>query len=77
MIFGGSRTRIPRRSPAARMIDIARENVPAPPPADLEARIVALEKAAPSVAFDTVSWFWMLLLGIVLPLALLIAGWRA
>jgi hypothetical protein len=44
---------------------------------ELEARIVAFETAAPSADFDAASWFWMLLLGIVMPLALLLLGWWA
>jgi hypothetical protein len=43
----------------------------------LEARIAAFESAAPASDFDHASWFWMILLGAVIPLALLIAGWWA
>jgi hypothetical protein len=41
---------------------------------ELEARIAALEKAAPAVDFDGASWFWMILLGVALPVALLAVG---
>jgi hypothetical protein len=46
-------------------------------PPELEARIAALEKAAPAADFDGASWFWMILLGVALPLALLTVGWFA
>jgi hypothetical protein len=46
-------------------------------PPDLEARIAASEKSAPTAAFDSASWFWMILLGLVLPLLLIAAGWWA
>ena len=46
-------------------------------PPDLEARIAALEKSAATADFDSASWFWMILLGLVLPLLLLAAGWWA
>jgi hypothetical protein len=46
-------------------------------PPELEARIVALESAAPRSDFDGSSWFWMILLGIAVPAILLIVGWRA
>jgi hypothetical protein len=49
---------------------------PALPP-ELEARIAAFEKAAPRTDFDLASWFWMMILGVAVPLALLIVGWRA
>jgi hypothetical protein len=50
----------------------------APPlPPELEARIAALEIAAPTAGFDVKSWFWMIILGGVLPLALLAIGWWA
>jgi len=44
---------------------------------ELEARIAAFEKAAPAADFDFASWFWMIGLGVVLPLLLLAAGWWA
>ncbi len=46
-------------------------------PPELEARIAALENSAAAVDFDLASWIWMILLGIVLPLVLLAAGWWA
>jgi hypothetical protein len=48
---------------------------PAMPP-ELEARIAALEKADRCEDFDRVSWIWMLLFGIALPIALVCIGWR-
>jgi hypothetical protein len=44
-------------------------------PPELEARIAAFENAAPAREFDAASWVWMVVLGVLLPLALLIAGW--
>ena len=44
---------------------------------ELEARIAAFEKAPPPADFDAASWFWMILLGLAVPLALLALGWRA
>jgi hypothetical protein len=46
-------------------------------PAELEARIAAFEDAAPAPDFDTASWAWMILLGVVLPIALMLLGWWA
>jgi hypothetical protein len=46
-------------------------------PPELEARIAAFESTAPSPDFDGASWFWMILLGIAIPLALLVVGWWA
>jgi hypothetical protein len=51
-----------------------------PPPAataprDLEARIAAFENAAPAADFDAASWFWMILLGVAIPLVMLAVGW--
>jgi len=45
-------------------------------PAELEARIAALEHADRREDFDALSWIWMLLLGVVLPLVLVIVGSR-
>jgi hypothetical protein len=62
------------------MTDPATTSTKAQPPAlpaDLEARIAAFENAAPASVFDAASWFWMALLGVLIPLALLIAGWWA
>lgn len=44
-------------------------------PPELEARIAAIENCAQSADFDLASWFWMILLGLVLPLLLIAAGW--
>ena len=52
-------------------------SIPTPLPPELEARILAFENAAPTPAFDGTSWFWMLMLGVALPLALLAIGWWA
>jgi hypothetical protein len=43
---------------------------------ELERRVRALE-AGPDAGsdFDAASWFWMVLLGIALPAALLVWGW--
>lgn len=45
-------------------------------PDGLEQRVAALE-AAPgrNADFDAVSWAWLVLLGVVLPAALIVAGW--
>jgi hypothetical protein len=53
---------------------------PTPPPLlppELEARIAAFESAAPAADFDGASWFWMILLGVAIPLVLLSVGWFA
>ena len=45
-------------------------------PAELEHRIAALEAGGQcGEDFDTVSLVWLVLLGIVLPAALLVIGW--
>lgn len=49
---------------------------PALPP-QLEARIAAVENAAPRSDFDASSWLWMMLLGVAIPLILLAVGWWA
>jgi hypothetical protein len=49
---------------------------PALPP-DLESRISAFERAEPSGDFDAASWFWMILLGVAIPVGLLAVGWWA
>jgi len=46
-------------------------------PHDLEARIAAFEGAPPPADFDAASWFWMMLLGVAVPLLLLAIGWWA
>jgi hypothetical protein len=73
-----------KRSPAGPVTDRAQSDI-APPapvplpalPPELEARIAAFENAAPTSDFDGASWFWMILLGIAIPLALLVVGWWA
>jgi hypothetical protein len=46
-------------------------------PAELEARIAALEAGAARSDFDGLSWFWMILIGIAIPILLLVIGWWA
>jgi hypothetical protein len=45
-----------------------------PLPAELEARIAALESEPAGEDFDRRSWLWMILFGIVLPLLLVVIG---
>jgi hypothetical protein len=43
---------------------------------ELERRVRALEAGADAGSdFDAASWFWMVVLGIALPAALLVWGW--
>ena len=56
--------------------DPARDGMPALAP-ELEARIAAFEDAAPTGGFGAAGWFWMVLLGVLIPVAMLIAGWWA
>ena len=83
MISGGFLMRTQSPSPAAKMTDSERpavlpgQGLSPPLPPELEARILAFENAAPTPAFDGTSWFWMLMLGVALPLALLAIGWWA
>jgi hypothetical protein len=58
---------IRRRFPAAAVADSD----------DLETRLAALESAPAESDLDARSWLWMVLLGIVLPIGLIIAGWYA
>ena len=44
-------------------------------PAELEARLAAVEAASLGADFDGVSWFWIILLGVAIPGALIITGW--
>ena len=44
-------------------------------PPELARRIEALEQEPPGADFDPVSWMWLALLGLVLPLGLLVLGW--
>jgi hypothetical protein len=45
-------------------------------PAELEARIAAIEADPSDTDFDWPSWVWMILFGAVLPVALLMIGLR-
>ena len=81
MIFGGFRTPMRRRFRAAPVIDSGERRKPATGlvtselPAELEARISALEASKEGPDFDRLSWFWMILFGIALPLILIVLGW--
>jgi hypothetical protein len=44
-------------------------------PPELAARIAAFEAAAPDGGFEFAGWFWMIFLGIAIPLLLLAVGW--
>jgi len=44
-------------------------------PPELARRIEALEREAIGADFDRMSWMWLTLLGLVLPLGLLVLGW--
>ncbi|MFV3304848.1 hypothetical protein ACNFBT_06170 [Pseudomonas sp. NY15181] len=45
---------------------------------ELERRLRLLEDPAEQGEdFDAMSWFWLLLLGLVLPVVALVAGWYA
>ena len=47
-------------------------------PPELQERITALEDPARQGSdFDTVSWIWLILLGVVVPLGLLVWGWES
>jgi len=47
-------------------------------PDELQRRLARLsERAEQGADFDAVSWFWLLLLGLVGPIALIILGWNA
>ena len=46
-------------------------------PPQLEERIAAIEIAGRTPDFDTSSWLWMILLGVVIPLIMLAIGWWA
>jgi hypothetical protein len=50
--------------------------MPEPFPAELEERICALESQREvGDDFDTRSWFWLIVLGVVTPVALLLMSW--
>ncbi len=62
------------------MTDPAQGNTLSQAPAlapQLEARIAVVESAATTSDFDASSWFWMILLGVAIPLILLAVGWWA
>jgi hypothetical protein len=42
---------------------------------ELEARLTQAEAAARHNDFDATGWLWMIVLGVVLPAALILAGW--
>jgi hypothetical protein len=47
-------------------------------PAELERRIRALElPAGQGEDFDGSSWFWLILLGVALPILALVLGWMS
>ena len=49
-----------------------------PFPAELEARISALESQREvGDDFDARSWFWLIVLGVITPVALLLMSWWA
>ncbi len=43
-------------------------------PMELEARLAAAPAAAPHGDFDAMSWLWMILLGVIVPIALIVIG---
>jgi hypothetical protein len=42
----------------------------------LEKRLELVERVAETDAFDRRSWLWMVLSGVILPLVLILLGWR-
>ena len=52
-----------------------REALPEALPEALAARLAAVETHAVDADFDHTSWIWMVLLGVLLPVALLALGW--
>jgi hypothetical protein len=78
MISGGFPIPTPKPIPAAPVAEAASAPASPPPlPPELDARIKEFERASPRPDFDATSWFWMMLLGIAIPLALLVVGWWA
>jgi hypothetical protein len=70
--------RMRRHFPAGPVTDPCAEEAAAPiDPPELAARIAALESTGARTDFDALSWFWMILFGILVPLVLLILGWQA
>lgn len=41
----------------------------------LEKRLREVESTASTTDFDAMGWFWMILLGVILPLGLIAYGW--
>ena len=73
----GFRMRMRRHSPARLVTDPSADEAAAPiEPPELAARIATLESTGARTDFDALSWFWMILFGLLLPLGLLILGWR-
>jgi hypothetical protein len=70
MISGGSRTPMRRPFQASRVSDTRELLTP-----ELEARVAALEAGASDADFDAMSWVWMMLFGIALPVSLIVLGW--
>jgi hypothetical protein len=67
-----------RHFPAKLVIDPGSGELPTQMPAlpqELEARLSALEAGTARADFDGFSWFWMVLLGVLLPAVLLVVGW--
>ena len=46
-----------------------------PLPPELARRIEVLEREPAGPDFDSASWMWLALLGLVLPIGLLVLGW--
>ncbi|MGC1523402.1 MAG: hypothetical protein WA803_17800 [Steroidobacteraceae bacterium] len=67
---------MPKPIPAAPVAEPGSALPPALPP-ELEARIEEFERAARRPDFEAAGWFWMMLLGVAIPLVLLIVGWWA
>ncbi len=61
--------------PSPRTNEPARQTDSALPP-ELETRIAILERTAPREDFDSRSWIWIILLGLIVPLLLLVIGWN-
>jgi hypothetical protein len=53
--------------------DAARDGAGAAP--ELEKRLAAVEAHGRGADFDTASWVWMMMLGVLLPALLLLVGW--
>ena len=63
----------PRPSPVSSVADDPKPD--AALPAELEARIAAAAAGGEHSDFDAVSWAWMVTLGLLMPIALIFAGW--